>query len=125
MSLTTARMAAALDTGLTAATHISWSANGTDPTAHVAATSLTADPKLKAATNANPSVKSSSGALESAAAAEGVTITHWAFASDDTPTLLTTWNALADSAVLLVGGKLTIADGALSERLHQTTSAPE
>jgi hypothetical protein len=85
---------------------------------------MTGDPKLKAATDANPSVKSNNGALESAAAAEGVTITHWAFASNDTPTLLTTWNALADDAVLLAGGKLTIADGALSERLHQTTTAP-
>jgi len=124
MSLTTARMAAALDTGLTAATHISWSANGSSATAHVAATSMTGSPKLKAATDANPSVKSNNGALESAAAAEGVTITHWAFASDDAHTLVTTWNALADDAVLLAGGKLTIADGALSERLHQTTTAP-
>jgi hypothetical protein len=124
MSLTTARMAAALDTGLTAATHIAWSETGSGQSANVAPTALTGDPKLKAATTANPSVKSNNGAHESAAASSGCTITHWAFASDDTPTLVTTWNALDDDAVLLAGGKITVADGALKENLHQTTSAP-
>jgi hypothetical protein len=112
-------MAAALDTGLTSVTKILWSENGSSETANLAATAAT----LKAATNADPSVKATDGALESATASGACTITHFAFA-DVSDVLQTTWNALDTSRTLAIGDKLTIADGALSERLDATTSAP-
>lgn len=122
MSLIPARLAAGLDEGLDNVTHVFWSANGSSVTAHVDPTAVT----LKSATTANPSVKSNDGSLESAAAAEAVTVTHYAFGylDDTTPVLQTTWVELDDAAVLLQGGKLTVADGALSERLHQTDGPP-
>jgi|GEM_PF-6024294 len=118
MSLTTARMAAALDSGLSACTHVAWSEDGSTESANVAKTAVT----LGAATNANPSVKSNSASLESAGASSGCTITHFAF-SDGTNNL-TTWNQLDTAIPLVAGGKITVAAGALKENLHQTTSPP-
>lgn len=119
MSLTTARLAAALDTGLTSVNQVAWSENGTSESSNLAATTVT----LKSATVANPSVKSNNGALESAAASADCTITHFAFKNSSTG-LQTTWNQLSQAAVLLAGGKITAADGSLSENLHQTTAPP-
>lgn len=123
MALTTARMAAALDEALKNVTHVFWSANGSSVSASVAATAVT----LNSATTANPSVVSNDGALESAEASDPVTITHFAFGylDDVTPVLETTWNELDSPAVLLAGGKITVADEALKEQLYQATEAPE
>lgn len=118
MALTTARMKAALDAGLSEVTHVQWSENGSSESANVARTATT----LKAATTANPSVMSNDGALESAAAGAGCTITHFGFSA--AATLKTTWIALDAPAVLLTGGKITVADGALQEKLYQATVAP-
>lgn len=122
MSLTTDRMAVALDEGLDDVTHVVWSENGSSQSDKVAPTAVT----LKSATDANPSVKANDGALESDGATEGVTITHFAFANIDgeTVTLRTTWNELDEPAVLLAEGKITVADGALAENLHQTSGPP-
>ena len=125
MSLTTARLAVALDEGLALVTHVYWSSDGLAISASLAATSLTGVPKLNAASNANPSISSNNGALESAASSGAVTITHFAFGHDDAGDVLdTSWNALTDAAVLLLGGKITLANAALKEHLHQTTAAP-
>ena len=118
MSWTTTRIAAGHDVMATNVTHVIWSENGSSESANVAGTAVT----LKSATNADPSVVSNDGALESAAASSGCTITHWGFAA--TSTLQTTWNEFDDPVVLLAGGKITVADGALKENIDQTTSAP-
>ena len=118
MSFTTANMATGMDAAAAAVTHIAWSENGSTESGNVAPTAVT----LKAATNANPSVVANNGSLESAPASSGCTITHWAFKS--ATALQTTWNELPDAAVLLAGGKITVADGALKEAWYQTTSAP-
>jgi len=122
MSWTTARLAAAGDEAGALVTHVVWSANGSTQSAVVAPTAVT----LKSGTTANPSVIANDGALESAAASDAVTISHWAFAYFDDPdySLQTTWNALTSSAALLSGGKLTVVDGGLTENIHQTASAP-
>lgn len=118
MSWTTSRIAAGHDTMGANVTHVAWSENGSSESANVAPTAVT----LKAATNDDPSVVANDGALESAAASSGCTITHWAF--KDATTLQTTWNELDDPVVLLAGGKITVADGALKENIDQTTGAP-
>jgi hypothetical protein len=118
MALIAANLAAALDEGLVNVTHVLWSENGSSESANVARTAVT----LKSATSANPSVKSNDGALESAAASSGCTITHFAFGATATPQ--TTWIELDSPAVLLAGGKITVADGALAEKLYQATAAP-
>lgn len=125
MAWTTARLAAGHDTAASLVTHVYWSSDGATISASLAATALTGTPKLTAATNANPCIVSNNGDLETAGASAGVTITHRAFGHDDGgPVLDTTWVALDEPAPLLVGGKLSFADGALKEHLHQTTSAP-
>ena len=118
MAWTTARLKAAQDAAGTGVTHVQWSENGSSESSNLARTSVT----LKAATTANPSVIANDGALESAAASGGATITHFAFAAD--ATLYTTWIPLATSRTLGVGDKITAEDGALKENLHQATSAP-
>ena len=124
MSWTTARLAAAGNAAATNVTHVAWSENGsTEAHAKIARTAVT----LKSATVANPSVVANNGALTSAGAASGGTASHWAFAASGvggTADLQTTWVALTNSQVFSTGGKLTVADGELSERIHQTTSAP-
>jgi hypothetical protein len=118
MSFNTARMKAGMDTAAATITHVAWSADGSTETGSLARTAVT----VKAATTANPSVIANDGALESAEASADVTITHFAF--HDGTGIVTTWNELDAPAVLLTGGKVIAADGALTENWHQTTSAP-
>jgi hypothetical protein len=118
MSFTDARKKAGMDAAATGITHVQWSANGSSETASLARTACT----VKAATTANPSVVASSGALESAACSDDVTVTHFAFAADGT--LMTSWNALDSSAVLTSGGKISVADGALKENWYNASAAP-
>src|SRR5690606_35908866 len=122
MALTTARMAAALVEALKNVTHVFWSDNGSTVSASVAATAVT----LNSATTANPPVVSNDGALESADATVAVTITHYALSYLDggTPVRETTWKELDSPAVLLAGGKITVADEALKEQLYQAREAP-
>lgn len=113
MALSTARMAVALDSGLSGVTHVWWSENGSSETAKVAKTSVT----LKSATVANPSVKSNNGALSSAQASSSGTISHFGFGTSST--LYTSWVQLTNSVVLAQNGTISVADGALAERLTQ------
>jgi len=118
MSFSTARMAVGMDAAAALITQVAWSENGSSESANVVPTACT----VKAATVANPSVIANNGALESAAATADCTITHFAFKSSTTNQ--TTWNQLSQAAVLLTGGKITAADGALTENWHQTTAPP-
>jgi hypothetical protein len=120
MSLITSRLATALDAGVASLVRVVWSEDGATISSNVAPTTMT----LSSATTANPSVVANSGALESAEASGPCTITHFAFAQSDGTTLGTTWNELDSPAVLLGGGKITVAIGALKEELHQATEAP-
>jgi hypothetical protein len=124
MSLTTARMKAALDEGMTGVTHVQWSENGSSESGNLARTSLTNG--VSAATTANPSVAGNGGAEESAGASAGCTITHFAFSGGTGGAdLFTLWIPLDDSAVLLAGGKIILtAANDLKVNLYQATSAP-
>jgi hypothetical protein len=125
MSLTQARMKAALDAGLTGVTHIQWSSDGINESGSLARTALTGEPKLTAATTANPSVMSNENAETSAAAGAGVTISHFAYSGgEEGADRFTEWVALDDDAVLLGGGKITVAAAALKVQLHQSAVAP-
>ena len=114
MALTTARMAAALDTGLNAGAETQFfNTSSTEQTALRTATTL------QAATNANPSVKASpSGGMTSPGASSGDTFRYFGFA-DSSHTLLTTKVQLSADVVLLTGGTISVANGALSEKLTQ------
>ena len=118
MSFTNARKKAGMDTAATGLSHVQWSANGSSETGSLARTAVT----FKAATEANPSVIATSGAIESAACSADVTVTHFAFADDGT--LFTSWNELDSSAALTSGGKISVADGALKENWYNATAAP-
>lgn len=123
MSFTAANLAAGNNAAAANITHVFFSTDGVAVTAHIAPLAVT----LKTATSANPSVVSNDGALESAGAAEGVTLTHWAFGHLDetTPVLDTTWiPRTGGSLVVPQGEKVRVADGALTENLYQATSAP-
>lgn len=122
MSFIPARAAVGLDEAAALVTHVFWSEDGSNVSSKVAGTAVT----LKAATVANPSIVVNDGALESAEASDAGTFTHFAFGhlDDVTPVLDTTWVELDDPAVLLEGGKITVADGALKEHWHATLAAP-
>jgi len=118
MALTNARKKAALDAGLASIAKVIWykgtEGNEVEAT-EVAATACT----LKAATTANPSVMANDGALESAAASAGVTVTAFAFAITDN-TVYTTVNRLDSAVVLNTGGKITVVDEGLKEQLSHS-----
>lgn len=123
MAYTTANLAAANEAAAANITHVFFSANGTDVTEHIAPVAVT----LKTATTANPSVIANDGAIQSAEAAQEVTVSHWAFGHLDgtTPVLDTTWNARTGGPITVPQGeKISIADGALTESLYQATAAP-
>jgi hypothetical protein len=124
MSIITLRLAAGMDEALKDVTHVAWSEDGLAQSANILPSELTGVPPLNPATNANPSVVGNNGEVRSNNTAVECTITHWAFATNDTPALVTTWNLLASPAILEIGGMIKIVDGALSERVHQTESAP-
>ena len=117
--ITDAGHASMLDAYLASGDHIAWSANGTSETGSVARTAIVG---WTAATAANPSVKagpsSGVGALQSAAASAGVTVTHWCVYSVSTAgTQKTKWTALDTQVVLISGAKIDIAVNALKVQL--------
>jgi len=123
MAYIAANLAAANEAAAASITHVFFSTNGTDVTEHIAPLAVT----LKAATSANPSVIANNGAIQSAEAAQEVTVSHWAFGhmDDTTPVLDTGWNARTGGSVTVPQGeKISIADGALTENLYQATAAP-
>lgn len=115
--LTQARQQAILDAEFAAGDYIAYSTNGTSENTSVIA-SRTAVAAWSSATAASPSVKQNSGALTSAAAAAGGTITHFAiFSAVTAGTQKTDWTALAASKTLGIGDQLTWAIGALQVTL--------
>lgn len=118
MSLTTDRMAAALDEALKNASHVQWSEDGSSESSNLERTSVT----LTSASDGDPSEVSNDGQIETDAASGDCTITHFAFSDDDTR--LTTFNELESSRELKTGDTLIADDGNLTESLHQATSAP-
>lgn len=113
--LTQARQQAILDTEFVAGDYIAYSANGTSETASLARTAIVA---WSSASAANPSVKSNTGALTSAAATGVVTVTHYAIYSASTAgTQKTDWQALTASKALAIGDQGTWAIGAAAVTL--------
>lgn len=107
--LTTAYSQTVLDAQFVNTDYIAWSANGTSETSYLARTSIGT---WASATAADPSVKSNSGALTSAAATGTATITHFAIYSASTAgTQKTDWTALTSSRAIQSGDQLTIAAG--------------
>lgn len=97
--------------------YIAYSANGTSESAALARTSIGAT-GWASATAATPSVKANNGALTSAAATAGATITHFAIYSASTGgTQRTDWTALSASKTVAIGEQLTWAIGACSVTL--------
>ena len=125
MSWTTARLASAGDTARAGVTHIAWSTNGTSE-AHtiMPRTAIT----LGAAAVANPSIVANSAAATTAAALGPGTLTHWAWATSGTggaADLVTTWNLTTPGSLTVATGQtINIAIGQMSERMHQTATAP-
>ena len=97
--------------------YVAYSANGTSESAALARTAVGAT-GWASATAAQPSVKSNSVVLTSAAASSGATITHFAIYSASTSgTQRTDWTALAASKTLATGDKLEWAIGTLQVTL--------
>lgn len=121
MALTNARKAVGLDAALTNVAKVFWY-KGTAGN-EVKATEINTDGStaatLKSATSANPSVKATDGALESAAASDAITVTAFTFAIAD-GTEYTTVNRLTEGVVLLAGGKVSVVDGGLKEQLQHS-----
>lgn len=93
--------------------HIAYSENGTTETSILARTEVGAT-NWAAATAADPSVKSNTAVITSAAATGAGTITHFAIYSAVTAgTQRTDWTALTSSRTLATGDKLEWAAGAL------------
>lgn len=113
--LTNATSAAALDAVLASGDYVAYSANGTSETASLARTAIGA---WAAATVADPSVKSNSGALTSAAATGAVTVSHYSIYSASTGgTQKTDWQAVTTSKTLAIGDTVTWAASSLSVTL--------
>lgn len=112
---TQARQQAILDAELVSGDYIAWSANGTSEAGIMARTAVGS---WSSATAATPSVKGNAGALTSAAASGGGTITHFAIYSASTGgTQKIDWTALTTSRTVAIGDQLSIAAGALSVSL--------
>ena len=118
--LTNAESAATLDARFPTSggtDYVAYSANGTSESGALARTAVGAT-GWASATNADPSVKANAGALTSAAASSGATITHFAIYSASTGgTQRTDWTALASSRTVAAGDTLTWAIGALQVTL--------
>lgn len=100
-----------LDSQIANGDHVLWSENGTSESSNLAGTTITT---FAAATTADPSVKSNSGAYETAAATGACTISHWSLWDSTETTQKTDWIALSGgSETLAVDDKLSIADGEL------------
>ena len=118
MAGTVAARIAALDTMLTGVTHVEWSENGTTVSANVAATAVTMEAALDIGAYVRKSIDVASPPLLSAAASAGCTITHFRFTTAASGgTAKTTFTALTASVTLVTGGKISLADAALYEKI--------
>lgn len=121
MGLTIAESQATLDARFptTGATdYVAYSVNGSSEWANLARTAVGAT-NWAAATSADPSIKSNTGAMTSAAVAtSGGTVTHFAiYSASSGGTQRTDWQALDNSRALSVGDQLNWAAGALDVTL--------
>lgn len=97
--------------------YVAYSVNGTSEFAGLARTAVGAT-GWAAATNADPSVKANGGALTSAAASSGGTVSHFAIYSASTAgTQRTEWQALDTSKTVASGDQISWAVGALKVTL--------
>lgn len=113
---TTAFSRTTLDAAIVDADYIAWSANGSSETANLARTAATG---WDASTDADPCVRSNTGALLTAAASDAVTVSHFAiYSAAVAGTQKTDWTALTGgSRALVAGDKLSIAAGAIDVTL--------
>lgn len=97
-----------------ATSYIAWSVNGSTEFSGLARTAVGAT-GWAAATTADPAVKANNGALVTAAASSGGTVSHYAiFDASTSGNQLVDWTALASSRTLVTGDQLTIAVSAIS-----------
>ena len=101
---------AAFPTGATAHA-VAWSVNGTSEWAGLARTAIG---NYAAATATNPSWKSNSAKLTSAASTAAGTVSHYAvFTAASGGTQLSAWKPLSASVSVALGGKLEVNAGDL------------
>jgi len=113
--LTNASSAVALDAALAAGDFIAYSVNGSSEFAGLARTAVGA---WAAATVADPSVKSNSGALTSATASSAGTVSHYSvYSASSGGTQKVDWTAVASAKTLAIGDTVTWAAGALQVTL--------
>lgn len=97
-----------------ATSYIAWSVNGTTEFSGLARTAVGAT-GWSAATSADPSVKTNSGALVSAAASSGGSVSHYAiFDASTSGNQLVDWTALASPRTVVTGDQLTVAVSQIS-----------
>jgi hypothetical protein len=111
---TTAFSRTTLDSAIANGDKVHWSENGSSASANLTETTITT---WKAASDADPAVRANDGAYESAGASSGCTITHYAVFNSAGSTQKTDWTALDAARTLPSGGKITIADGAITVTL--------
>ena len=112
---TTAFSRTTLDAAIVDGDKIHWSENGSSDSTHVAATTVTA---WDASTDADPAVRSNTGALTSAACdADSITISHFAIFDSAGTTQKTDYTALDSSRSLDTGDTLSIAANAIEVTL--------
>lgn len=118
MALTVAARIAALDAALTGVTHVEWSENGSTVSANVAATAVSMESALDIGAYVRKGIDVASPPLLSAAAAAACTITHFRFTTASSGgTAKNTWVAGTSPAVLILGGKVSLADFGVYEKL--------
>lgn len=115
MSWINSRLKAANEEAGALVTHVQWSENGTTESSNLTRTAVT----LGDSTDADPSVIANSAEIETAEASDGATISHFAFAADDT--LQTAWIELDTSRTLLTGDKIVAPAGNLSVSLSTSS----
>ena len=107
---TTAFSRTTLDSAIVNGDHVRYSENGSSASANVAATAIAA---WDASTNADPAVRQNTGAVDSAAAGAGCTITHYSVWDSTDTTQKTDWTAFTGgSQTLALGDKISWAAGA-------------
>lgn len=111
---TTAFSRTTLDSAIVNGDHVRWSENGSSASANLAGTAIAA---WDASTNADPAVRQNTGAVDTAAASAGCTITHYSVWDSTETTQKTDWTALDSSRTLVLGDKLSLAAGAIKVTL--------
>ena len=112
---TTAFARTTLDAAIVDGDVILWSENGSSETTHVAGTAVAG---WDASTDADPTIRDNTSALESAACdADSITITHFSIFDTTGATQKTDWTALTAPRTLDTDDTLTVAAGAIDVTL--------